>query len=79
MTLLADKGAIRVGEKYQADVPASMECEDSRENGDGWGPFLLLQKKNVYLHFAAPNLFIQISICFKIAVFYKCIPEMNLW
>ncbi|EYC38348.1 hypothetical protein Y032_0723g1842 [Ancylostoma ceylanicum] len=35
MTLLADKGAIRVGEKYQAEVPESMECEDSRENGDG--------------------------------------------
>ncbi|KAK6755909.1 hypothetical protein RB195_014353 [Necator americanus] len=35
MTLLADKGAIRVGEKYQADVPDSMECDDNRENGDG--------------------------------------------
>ncbi|KHJ83362.1 ELM2 domain protein, partial [Oesophagostomum dentatum] len=35
MTLLADKGAIRVGEKYQAEVPESMECDDKIENGDG--------------------------------------------
>ncbi|KAE9421612.1 hypothetical protein Angca_006378, partial [Angiostrongylus cantonensis] len=35
MTLLADKGAIRVGEKYQAEVPESMECDDRKENGDG--------------------------------------------
>ncbi|KAK6056626.1 Myb-like DNA-binding domain protein, partial [Cooperia oncophora] len=35
LTLLADKGAIRVGEKYQAQVPATMECDDSKENGDG--------------------------------------------
>ncbi|VDM67565.1 unnamed protein product, partial [Strongylus vulgaris] len=35
MTLLADKGAIRVGEKYQAEVPETMECEDKVENGDG--------------------------------------------
>ncbi|KJH43288.1 BAH domain protein [Dictyocaulus viviparus] len=35
LTLLADKGAIRVGDKYQADVPSSMECDDRKENGDG--------------------------------------------
>ncbi|VDP52548.1 unnamed protein product, partial [Heligmosomoides polygyrus] len=35
LTLLADKGAIRVGEKYQAQVPQSMECDDGKENGDG--------------------------------------------
>ncbi|CAJ0590340.1 unnamed protein product [Cylicocyclus nassatus] len=35
MTLLADKGAIRVGEKYQAEVPERMECDDKTENGDG--------------------------------------------
>uniref|UniRef100_A0A7I4YX08 Metastasis-associated protein MTA3 n=1 Tax=Haemonchus contortus TaxID=6289 RepID=A0A7I4YX08_HAECO len=35
LTLLADKGAIRVGEKYQAEVPETMECDDGKENGDG--------------------------------------------
>ncbi|WKY11310.1 hypothetical protein Q1695_003124 [Nippostrongylus brasiliensis] len=37
LTLLADKGAIRVGEKYQAQVPDSVECDDTdgKENGDG--------------------------------------------
>ncbi|VDK52788.1 unnamed protein product [Cylicostephanus goldi] len=35
MTLLADKGAIRVGEKYQAEVPERMESDDKAENGDG--------------------------------------------
>ncbi|KAK5985416.1 hypothetical protein GCK32_004399 [Trichostrongylus colubriformis] len=35
LTLLADKGAIRVGEKYQAQVPETMECDDAKENGDG--------------------------------------------
>uniref|UniRef100_A0A1I7WYZ1 SANT domain-containing protein n=1 Tax=Heterorhabditis bacteriophora TaxID=37862 RepID=A0A1I7WYZ1_HETBA len=41
MTLLADKGAIRVGEKYQADVPQTMEnsimgeSDENKENGNG--------------------------------------------
>ncbi|PIO56036.1 ELM2 domain protein, partial [Teladorsagia circumcincta] len=35
LTLLADKGAIRVGEKYQAEVPETMDCDDGKENGDG--------------------------------------------
>lgn len=36
MTLLADKGEIRVGEKYQCDVPDDMApdaVDENKENG----------------------------------------------